>query len=341
MIREAIAKLLDKTDLTKDESSCVMEEIMSGEASPPQIASYLTALRCKGETVSELVGSVRAMRKNALRVELGDIDAIDLCGTGGDGKHTFNISTTCAFVVAGAGVNVAKHGNRAASSKCGSADLLEELGVAISLTPENVIRCIELTGLGFMFAPLYHPAMKNVAPVRRELGIRTIFNVLGPMSNPADVTSQLIGVFDGEILGDIVRTLKGTGLKSAIAVHGGGYDEATTIDTCELAVLRSDEIREYKLDPRELGFVESETESLRGGAPADNAAITIRILDGEAGPRTDTVLLNAALALMAAGKADKPEDGVEIARESIESGNAKKTLEKLVELSQALAGEKR
>jgi anthranilate phosphoribosyltransferase len=341
VIREAITKLLAGNDLTEDEAAGVMGEIMDREATPAQIAAYLVALRCKGETVDELVGSVRCMREHALQVELGDMDAIDLCGTGGDGKLTFNISTTCAFVVAGAGVKVAKHGNRAASSRCGSADLLEELGVAIQLPPVHVARCITEVGLGFMFAPAYHPAMKNVAPVRRELGVRTIFNVLGPLANPAGVDRQLIGVFDPGLLEDVAYTLKGLGTESAVVVHGGdGFDEATTISENEVAALRSGQVTTYTVEPGELGFDRAQPDALRGGTPKENADITLRILSDESGPRADTVLLNSGLALLAAGEAEELTDGIALARESLESGRAKKVLEELVELSQSLAREK-
>ncbi len=341
MIREAITKLLAENNLTEAEAAGVMGQIMDGQATPAQIAAYLVALRCKGETVAELVGSVRCMREHALRVDIGDSDAIDLCGTGGDGKFTFNISTTCAFVVAGAGLKVAKHGNRAASSKCGSADLLEELGVAIDLGPEQVAHCINEVGLGFMFAPLYHPAMKHVAPVRRELGVRTIFNVLGPLSNPAGVRKQFVGVFDSNLLKDVAHTLLGLGAESAIVVHGTpGYDEATTTDTNKVAFLRSGEVSTFTVKPWELGFAKSTPDALKGGTPEENAQITLRVLDGEISPRCDTVLLNSGLALLAAGRVDDLKDGIILARESVASGNAKKVLERLNHLSQSLAKEK-
>jgi anthranilate phosphoribosyltransferase len=342
MILEAIRKLLSRGDLDEKEAAVVMAEIMEGKASHAQIAAYLVALRLKGETVSELVGSVRCMRDHALTVEIGDADAVDLCGTGGDGKHTFNISTTCAFVVAGSGVKVAKHGNRAASSRCGSADLLEALGVRIGLQPEQVARCIEEVGLGFMFAPVYHPAMKNVAPVRKDLGIRTIFNVLGPLANPARVTRQMIGVFDSALLEDIAHALRGLGTKTAVIVHGQtGYDEATTTDINKAAVLRRGEVSTMTVDPAELGFPTAKPHDLKGGSQEENAEITRRILEGEEGPRTDTVLLNSALALMAAERAAGLDEGIALARESIESGKAKEVLSHLVQVSLSLAGENR
>jgi anthranilate phosphoribosyltransferase len=339
MIREALQKVLGGSDLEEKEAAAVMAEIMDGRTTPALTAAYLVALRCKGETISEIAGSVQCMREHAVPVEIS-CDAVDICGTGGDGKGTFNISTTCAFVVAGAGVPVAKHGNRAASSNCGSADLLEELGVAIALPAKDVARCIEEAGVGFMFAPLFHPAMKHVAPVRKELGIRTIFNILGPLSNPAGVRRQLVGVFDTELLAKFAHTLHELGAESAITVHSeDGYDEATTTDACRAAVLRAGEVSSMTIEPEGLGFERAQPEDLRGGTPAENARITMRILEGEEGPCADTVLLNSGLALYAAGKTDSTEDGVELARESIASGNAKMALEKLVKLSQVLSKE--
>lgn len=339
MIREALQKVLGGSNLEEKEAAAVMAEIMEGRTTPALTAAYLVALRCKGETIGEIAGSVQCMREHAIPVEIG-CDAIDLCGTGGDGKGTFNISTTCAFVVAGAGVPVAKHGNRAASSNCGSADLLEELGVAIALPAAQVARCIEEAGVGFMFAPLFHPAMKHVAPVRKELGIRTIFNILGPLSNPAGVRRQLVGVFDRELLAKFAHTLHELGADSAITVHSqDGYDEATTTDACTAAVLRAGEVSSMTIEPEGLGFEKALPEDLEGGTPAKNASITMRILEGEEGPRADTVLLNSGLALYLAEKADSIENGVALAHESIASGSAKKTLEKLVELSQALLKE--
>ena len=339
MINEALQKVLSGSDLEEKEAFAVMTEIMTGEVTPALTAAYLVALRCKGETIGEIAGSVQCMREHAVPVEIS-CDAVDLCGTGGDGKGTFNISTTCAFVVAGAGAPVAKHGNRAASSNCGSADLLEELGVAVALPAAQVSRCIEEAGVGFMFAPLYHPAMKHVAPVRKELGIRTIFNILGPLSNPAGVRRQLVGVFDPELLSKFVHTLHELGAESAVAVHSeDGYDEATTTDACRAAVLRSGEVSSMTIEPEGLGFEKAQPEDLKGGSPKENAGITMRILEGEEGPRTDTVLLNSGLALYAAGKADSIEEGLALAQESIVSGNAKNALEKLIELSQMLSKE--
>ena len=340
MIREAIKKLLAHNDLTENESAAVMTEIMQGQASPSQMAAYLMGLRFKGETVDELVGSASSMRKHAIPAKINNIKAIDLCGTGGDGKNTFNISTTAAFVVAGCGVKVAKHGNRAASSKCGSSDLLEELGITVNFTPEQVTHCIEKFGMGFMFAPLFHPAMKNVSAVRKELGIRTIFNILGPMVNPAGVTTQLIGVFNPRLLEKIASTLLRLGTKNATIVHGqGGYDEATTTDTNEVIFLRSNKILKSSIEPEKFGFSRARPETLKGGTPAENARITHRILEGESGPRADTVLLNAGLALYTAGAGDDLSAGIALARQSIKSGKAGKVLEQLVEFSRSLAKE--
>ncbi|MDQ7778297.1 MAG: anthranilate phosphoribosyltransferase [Planctomycetota bacterium] len=338
MIRMALEKLLAGADLTEAEAAGVMTQILEGRATQAQMAAYLVALRCKGESVSELVGSVRCMRRYALGVKSAAANAVDLCGTGGDGKCTFNISTTAAFVVAGAGVEVAKHGNRAASSRCGSADLLEELGVALDLRPEHVAVCIAEASIGFMFAPVFHPAMKNIAPVRKELGVRTIFNMLGPLANPANVRRQLIGVASADLVGKFAEVLQRLDAHSAVVVHSrGGYDEATTTHPSDVAVLRSGGTAMFTLEPAELGFAGAAGDSLMGGSPKENAVITRRILAGEAGPRTDTVLLNAGLALWAAGAAADAAEGVALARESVESGNARERLDRLARLSRSLA----
>lgn len=339
MIREAIEKLLAGADLTEQEAAQVMEEIMDATASSVLMSAYLVALRAKGESIRELVGSARVMRDHALRVELEGIDAIDMCGTGGDGKGTFNISTTAVFVVAGAGLPVAKHGNRAASSRCGSADLLEQLGAVVALSPEHVSKCIRETRVGFMFAPAYHPAMKNVMPVRRELKVRTIFNLLGPLTNPARVKAQLLGVFRKDLTGPIASVLTGLGARSACVVHGdGGYDEVTTLGSSTVSRLRSGKVETYTLDPREYGFSLAEPEALAGGTVEENVRITLEVLSGEEGPCRDTVLLNAGLALLVGGKADDLVGALELAREAIDSGKAKKTLDNFIKLTQSLSG---
>ncbi|TET36846.1 MAG: anthranilate phosphoribosyltransferase [Planctomycetota bacterium] len=333
MIKDVLDKLLNGIDLEENEAAEAMTEIMDGRASPTQMAAYLVALRAKGESISELAGSLRSMRSFMRKVDIGDDTAIDLCGTGGDGKGTFNISTTSAFVVAGAGVKVAKHGNRAASSQCGSADLLEELGVTLTLEPEQVAHCISEVGMGFMFAPAFHPAMKNVAPVRKELGVRTIFNMLGPLANPAGVTKQMVGVFNPALMENFAHALGRLGGESAVIVHCDGYDEATTTGPVEVALLRSGEVTSIRISPEELGLAKSKPEALTGGTAANNAQITKSILSGEEGPRTDTVLLNSALALYAAGKIDIVKNGIDMARVSIASGKAINVLNNLVDLS--------
>jgi len=339
MFQDVIEKLVNGSSLTETESFAVMNEMMKGKATSAQIAAYLVALRCKGETVDEIVGSVRAMRGNCLRVTLDDLDAVDLCGTGGDGKGTFNISTTAAFVVAGTGVKVAKHGNRAASSKCGSADLLEELGVAIDLKPEDVATCVEDVGVGFIFAPLFHPAMKNVAPVRRELGVRTLFNLLGPLANPAGVRRQLVGVFHKSLMDKFAQSLQRLGVEHAVIVHcEGGYDEATTAGISEaLMVFDDGRISRLEIVPEDLGFKRAESEALKGGSAKENADLTVRILEGEDGACADTVVLNSALALLSAGRTEDLKEGLTMAKESIKSGRAKKVLENLVKVSNSLS----
>ncbi|MHC4661952.1 MAG: anthranilate phosphoribosyltransferase [Planctomycetota bacterium] len=336
MICEVLDKLLVSVDLSEEDSFAAMDEIMGGSATPAQVAAYLVALRCKGESTSELAGSLRSMRRHMHKVDTGRTDAIDICGTGGDSQGTFNISTTSAFVVAGAGVKVAKHGNRAASSLCGSADLLEELGVDVAMKPEQVTKCIEHAGIGFMFAPFFHPAMKNVAPVRKELGVRTIFNMLGPLANPAGVKRQLVGVFHPDLLEKFALVLGELGAESVMVVHGNGYDEATTTGPNELISLNGGSMRYFILEPEDLGFSRTTPESLLGGTAAENAAITFDILAGNEGPQSDTVILNSALALYVAGVTEDLPEGVEMARESIISGKAMEALQNLIELSRPL-----
>lgn len=341
MITDYIGRLLERRDLTREEAALAMADIMNGRCTPAQVAAYLVALRMKGETAEEIAGSALEMRSHAVPVEFVTGDAVDLCGTGGDGKGTFNVSTTAAFVVAGAGVKVAKHGNRAASSRCGSADLLEALGVNIDLAPDRVAECIERAGIGFMFAPAHHPAMKHVAPVRRELAARTVFNVLGPLSNPAGVKRQLVGVFDPGLPALIAGTLREMGSESAVVVHGeGGYDEATTAGPAEAAVLRNGELFSLEIVPEKLGFKKARPEDLAGGSAEVNARITLDILDGKKGPAADTVILNSALALYAALKVDKIEEGIEAAAESLDTGAAKAVLERLVETTRSMGGAK-
>ncbi len=331
-IRAAIAKILDGESLTADESDAVMSQIMAGEATSAQIGAYLMALRMKGETVPEIVGSARAMRRAAVRVSPRTTDLVDTCGTGGDGAGTFNISTTAAFVVAGAGQAVAKHGNRAVSGKSGSADVLEALGVNLDVSPEQVADAIDAVGIGFMFAPKLHPAMKHAIGPRRELGVRTIFNLLGPLTNPAGAPAQIMGVYDENLTETIAEVLGELGNRAAFVVHGaGGLDELTTTGANRVSILRDGVVRTETILPETLGFARAEAAELQGGDAAENAAITRAILAGDdRSARRDVVAFNAGAALVAGGKADTLADGISLAQESIDSGAALDALEKLV-----------
>ncbi len=331
-IKTAIARLLDGESLTADDADAVMSQIMAGEATAAQIGAYLTALRMKGETVPEIVGSARAMRRAAVRVTPHTTDLVDTCGTGGDGAGTFNISTTAAFVVAGAGQPVAKHGNRSISSKSGSADVLEALGVNLDVSPEQVADAIDAVGIGFMFAPKLHPAMKHAIAPRRELGTRTIFNLLGPLTNPAGAPAQIMGVYDENLTETIAEVLGGLGNQAAFVVHGaGGLDELTTTGANRVSILRDGTVRTETILPEDLGFSRADAATLRGGDAAENAAITRAILTGDdRSARRDVVVLNAGAALVAGGKADTLADGISLAQESLDSGAAFGALEKLV-----------
>jgi len=337
MIREAIARLLERKSLSAEEAEGVMGEIMHGEATPAQIAGYLTALRMKGETVEEIVGSARAMKAHAIRVEVGREGLVDTCGTGGDGAHTFNISTTAALVVAGAGLPVAKHGNRSASSRCGSADLMEALGVKIDLGPQQVARCIEEVGMGFLFAPHFHPAMKHAAPVRKELGVRTIFNILGPLVNPASPSIQLLGVFSAELTAPLAQVLSQLGTRRALVVHSAdGLDELSTTGPNQISELEGGRVRTYAQDPQELGLPRARIQDLVGGGVEENCRITLAVLGGEKGPRRDVVLLNAGAVLYAAGKAPDLRHSLGLAAWAVDSGAARKKLEELVAFTRGL-----
>jgi anthranilate phosphoribosyltransferase len=337
MIREAISAATAGESLSMDDAVTVMREVMEGEVTPAQLGSYLTALSLKGETPEEIAGFATVMREKSLRVSV-DGTAIDTCGTGGDRKGTFNISTAAAFVVAGAGLTVAKHGNRAASGDCGSADVLEALGVRIELPPEAVERCLREIGIGFMFAPAYHPAMRYAAPVRREIGIRTVFNVLGPMTNPAGVPCQLIGVGYPEVANKMAEALRLFGTHHAIIVHSDdGMDELSLgSDTAGWEVLDG-EIRPYVVRPRDLGLPHATPEDLRGGDPAANAETMRSILSGTRGPVRDAVVLNSGAALVAGDMADTLSDGIELAAASIADGRAAEKLEAMVALTRELS----
>ena len=337
----AIDGLSRYAHLHTDEAESVMRQIMRGDATDAQIGAYLMALRMKGETIEEISGSALAMRAAASRVPTTvEGDLLDTCGTGGDRSGTFNISTTVAFVAAGAGIPVAKHGNRAASSKCGSADVLAELGLNLDLAPAQVGRCVDEIGIGFLFAVKLHPAMRHAIGPRRQLGIRTIFNILGPLTNPAGAQRQLMGVFAADLTDLLARVLKALGSKSAMVVNGyGGLDELTTTGPNRICHLREDgEIVHIDIDPTELGFHTAHLEDLKGDDAPTNAAILRGVLEGElTDAKRDVVLLNAGAAIMAAGKAVSIAAGIEIARESIDSGAAIGKLNDLISFSQRLA----
>lgn len=337
MIREAIGKVVDKIDLDEQEMVAVMQEIMTGEATEAQISSFITALRMKGETIDEIVGAVRVMREKATFVDTGVDTAsgeilMDIVGTGGDASGTFNVSTTTSFVVAGAGIPVAKHGNRAISSKCGSADVLEALGVDLSLSADKIGECVRTVGIGFLFAPMMHGAMKYAIGPRREIGIRTVFNILGPMTNPAGANVQLTGVFSKELTETIATVLARLGMKRTLVVWGqGNMDEMTVTGTSYIADACDGEVKTYTIEPEDVGLQRAKIEDIRGGATPEESAAQVReVLGGVPGARLDMVLLNGGAALMAAGKAQTIAAGVAMAREIIESGAALEKLDKLV-----------
>lgn len=331
MITDATAKLLRRENLTADQSRAVMERIMNDEIPPVQIAAYLTALRLKGETADEILGAARAMRGKVRRIRHAQKKIFDNCGTGGDNSGTFNISTTAAFVLAGCGLAVAKHGNRSVTSQCGSADVLQALGAKIDLTPRQIGRCIDEIGIGFLFAPLLHPAMKAVAPVRKTLGFRTVFNILGPLTNPAFTTHQLIGVFDPDYAEKIALVAKQLGIKKTFVVHSLMHvDELTTVGPNMVSVADNGRATSYRLDPRDYGFGLCRLEDLRGGTAAHNAAILTSILEGKKGPRRDTVLLNAGLGLAASGESTSLKRAIARAADCIDSGRAIKKLHEFI-----------
>lgn len=335
-IREAIEKLVSRIDLSEMETIEVMNQIMTGEASPLQIAAFLTALRMKGEKVEEITGAARVMREKAHRVNVGGKTVLDTCGTGGDQKGTFNISTTTAFVLAGAGVNVAKHGNRSVSSQSGSADVLGALGVKVDAPKDRVETCIDQIGIGFLFAPLLHEAMKYAVQPRRDIGIRTIFNMLGPLTNPAMATHQLIGIYSGEMVGMIAQVLRNLGSARAMVVHGlEGLDEISLCGPTQVAELRDGAVKEYTVEPEQFGFKRCSLEELHGGNPEESARILRAILDGKKGPTRDVVLLNGGAALYVSGRGASIQDGIGLAAESIDSGKARQKLAQLVELTNA------
>ncbi len=337
MIKEAIATLIERKNLTYEEAYFVMGEIMGGEATPAQIASFLTALRLKGETPDEIAGMASVMRAKATPVKISG-PAIDIVGTGGDGSGSFNISTAAAFVAAGAGLKVAKHGNRAASSQCGSADVLEALGVKIDLGPAEVAACIERVGIGFMFAPVYHPAMKHAAPVRREMGIRTVFNILGPLTNPARVEHIVLGVPSEELGGKIAAVLHRLGTKHALVVHGkDGLDEISIGGKSIIWDVTAGKISPpYEVSPKSFGLDKADIAEIKGGTPKENAEKLLNILDGKRGSLRDITVINAAAALIAGDITSDMKEAARRAGEAIDSGRAKEKLYALMELSWSL-----
>ena len=345
MIRKAIARVVEREDLNESEMIEVMDQIMSGGATPAQIASFITALRMKGETIDEITGAARVMRDRALPIRVGksvlDLDRdeinldresiLDTCGTGGSGTNSFNISTTVAFVVSACGVKIAKHGNRAVSSSCGSADVLEALGVNLDVTPETVERCINEIGIGFLFAPALHGAMKHAIGPRREIGVRTIFNILGPLTNPAGADCQVLGVYREDLVEKLAFVLKKLGCRRGFVVHGlDGMDEITLTGETRIAEVTPEGVKVMLITPEQFGLERSSMAELRGGDAAGNAVIIKEILSGSGGARRRIVLLNSAFALLAAGKAVDVMEGLSIAAEAIESGRAAKQLEMLV-----------
>ena len=337
-LRQAIEAIINEgRDLTQAEAAGAMSEIFSGEATPTQVGALLIALRMKGETVEEIAGMARAMREYALRVDV-EGPLVDTCGTGGDGSGSFNVSTAAAFVESRAGVRVAKHGNRGMASACGSADVLEALGAKIDLTPHQVEESIRETGFGFMFAQAFHPAMKYVAPVRRELGVRTVFNFLGPLTNPAGATSQLLGVARPEVAQKVIAALKLLGSRHVLVVHGdGGVDELSISGPSSVYELIDGKTSEYEISPEDAGLKAASLQDIKGGTPEENAARLRAVLDGEKGPLRDVVVLNAAAALVAAGAAADIAAGARTAEESIDSGEARRRLQRFVELTQRFA----
>ncbi len=334
MIREAIAKLVAGESLTTAEAREVMEEIMGGQATPAQLGAFLVALRLKGETVDEVVGLAETMRRHALRVPTSGPVA-DTCGTGGDHSGTFNISTTAAFVLAAAGVPVAKHGNRGMSSHCGSADVLEALGVNIALSPEQAAACLADVGIAFLFAPLYHPAMKHAAGPRREIGVRTVFNLLGPLTNPAGAAYQVLGVPQPEAVELLARALQRLGTRHSLVVHSqDGLDELSLSAPTLICEVTPDQVRTYTVTPEEVGLCRAPREAVRGGSAAENAEVIRRVLAGEPGPARDIVLLNSAAALLASEQVSDLRSGVRLAAEIIDSGAAQAKLEQLVRYTQ-------
>src|SRR5881296_3336544 len=351
IITEAVRALVDRRDLTRVEAAAAMEAIMTGAATGAQIGAFLTALRMKGETVEELIGFAQVMRQKVVRIRARGDDVagisgtdremlIDTCGTGGDAAGTFNVSTATAFVVAGAGLKVAKHGNRSVSSLCGSADVVETLGISLDLTPAKVARCVDEVGIGFLYAPLLHTAMKHVMAARREMGIRTVFNMLGPLTNPAGANAQIIGVYSDALTEPLARALAELGTLRAFVVHGeDGLDEISNTGESRVSEVRGGGVRTMTVRPEDFGLTRASIADLLGGDREQNAEIIRAILGGDPGARREIVLMNAAAALVAGGRARDLKEGVELAARSIDSSTARQKLGRLVALSQELARE--
>jgi anthranilate phosphoribosyltransferase len=348
MIKELISKVVGAEDLTEAEMETAMEEIMTGTATPAQIGAFITALRLKGETVDEITGAARIMRAKATKINVNnhvvnidrdeinieDETILDIVGTGGDGTRTFNVSTTTAFVAAGGGIKVAKHGNRAVSSLCGSADVLENLGVKLDVTSTDVENCINKIGIGFLYAPLFHGAMKHAAGPRSEIGIRSIFNLLGPVTNPAGASVQVLGVYDQSLTEKIALVLKRLGTREAFVVCGEGtFDEISICGPTRVSHLKDNRVRTFEMTPEEYGFNRAALEEVVGGNAQENAKIVRNILEGEKGPKRDMVLLNASAAFIAAGCCNDFHEGIDMAKDSIDSGKALLKLDKLVDLT--------
>jgi len=333
-VQDAIKNLIELKCLSQEDAYEVALEIMNGNATDAQIAALLVALKIKGEGITEITGFARAMREKVIRIDCHPENLVDTCGTGGDNLGTFNISTTSAFVAAGAGCKVAKHGNRSVSSRCGSADLLEKLGINIEATPERTVSCINNAGIGFLFAPLLHPAMKYAMGPRKEIGVRTIFNILGPLTNPAGARRQVLGIFNKELTEPIANVLKNLGAEHCLVVHGeDGLDEITTTGRTFVSELHDGLVESHYIEPQEFGIKKGTIDDIKGGDVADNARITLDILHGSKGPKREIVVLNAGAAIYVGGKASSLAKGIELAKESIDSGNAMDKLQMLMAMT--------
>jgi len=336
MISEALSNVVNRRDLSEAGAQAAMDYIMEGHATDAQISAFITALRMKGETVAEITGFARAMRSKVTRIRVSDPDAVDTCGTGGDGKNTLNVSTISAFVAAGAGATVAKHGNRSVSSACGSADLLAALGVNIKISPDGIAACLSRAGIGFLFAPMLHKAMRFAVNPRKEIGIRTVFNILGPLTNPAGVTRQVVGVFDEKLTEPLARVLNGLGADRAFVVHGhDGIDEISVSAETTVSEVRGGKVSTYTVAPEDFGFVRRPLTEIVCSGPSQNKSAALAILNGEKGAGRDVVLMNAGAALAAADTSMSIAGGVELAKASLDSGKALKKVEALVRASNA------